>query len=58
MGIHAGLECGIFYQKIPDIDIVSFGPTIENIHTPKERLGIESTKRTWEFILKILEELK
>lgn len=58
VGIHAGLECGIFFQKIPDLDIVSFGPTIENIHTPKERLDIESTKRTWEFLLKILEDLK
>lgn len=58
VGIHAGLECGIFYQKIPDLDIVSFGPTIENIHTPKERLNIESVQRTWDFILDILKELK
>ena len=58
VGIHAGLECGIFYEKIPDLDIVSFGPTIENIHTPKEKLDIKSTKETWTFLLKILEALK
>ena len=58
VGIHAGLECGIFYEKIPDLDIVSFGPTIENIHTPKEKLDIRSTTETWEFLLKILEALK
>ena len=58
MGIHAGLECGIFYEKVPDLDIVSFGPTIENIHTPKEKLDIRSTRETWEFLLKILEALK
>ncbi|MCR5268325.1 MAG: aminoacyl-histidine dipeptidase [Lachnospiraceae bacterium] len=58
VGIHAGLECGIFYEKMPDLDIVSFGPTIENIHTPKEKLDIRSTKDTWEFLLKILEALK
>ncbi len=58
VGIHAGLECGIFYEKIPDLDIVSFGPTIENIHTPKEKLDINSTKETWEFLLKLLESLK
>lgn len=58
VGIHAGLECGIFYEKIPDLDIVSFGPTIESIHTPKEKLDIRSAQETWVFLLKILEALK
>ncbi|MBR4168781.1 MAG: aminoacyl-histidine dipeptidase [Lachnospiraceae bacterium] len=58
VGIHAGLECGIFYEKLPDLDIVSFGPTVENIHTPKEKLDIRSTQETWDFLLKVLEALK
>lgn len=57
VGIHAGLECGIFYDKVPGIDIVSFGPTIENIHTTKERLSIDSTARTWNLLLEILSNL-
>ncbi|MBE5847547.1 MAG: aminoacyl-histidine dipeptidase [Lachnospiraceae bacterium] len=52
--IHAGLECGLISQKIKDLDAVSMGPDILDIHTPKERLGISSTKRVWEFVLDIL----
>ncbi len=57
VGIHAGLECGIFYEKMPDLDIVSFGPTVENIHTPKEKLDIRSVRETWDFLLKVLAAL-
>lgn len=57
-GIHAGLECGIFSKKIKDADAVSFGPDIENIHTPKERLNIASAQRTWEFLKEILRRSK
>ncbi|MBQ9110945.1 MAG: beta-Ala-His dipeptidase [Oscillospiraceae bacterium] len=57
-GIHAGLECGIFSKKIKDADAVSFGPDIENIHTPKERLNIASVQRTWEFLKEILRRSK
>ena len=57
-GIHAGLECGTMYSKIEGIDIVSFGPEIQNIHTPKEKLSISSTKRTWEYLLAILKNCK
>jgi len=53
-GIHAGLECGFFTEKIHDSDIVSFGPDIENIHTPAERLNVASAKRTWEYLIEIL----
>lgn len=55
--IHAGLECGLFADNIPDVDIVSFGPDILDIHTPKERLNIESTRRVYEFILEVLKRL-
>ena len=57
-GIHAGLECGFFSKKILDSDIVSFGPDIENIHTPSERLNIASAERTWEYLLEILRRCK
>lgn len=57
-GIHAGLECGIIYSKIKGIDVVSFGPDIKDIHTPKEKLSISSTARTWDFLLEVLENCK
>lgn len=57
-GIHAGLECGLFASKLEGLDAVSFGPQMENIHTTNEVLSISSTKRTWELVLKILENLK
>lgn len=57
-GIHAGLECGIVYQNIPGVDIVSIGPDIDNIHTPKEKLSIQSTQRIWMYLLQVLENCK
>lgn len=56
--IHAGLECGLFSEKIKDLDCVSFGPDNYDIHTPKERLSIASTKRVWKLILAFLERSK
>lgn len=56
--IHAGLECGILSDKIPDLDAVSFGPDNFDIHTPKERLSISSTKRVWEFLVRFLESAR
>lgn len=55
--IHAGLECGIIADKLSGLDCVSFGPDIKDIHTTKERLDAASAKRTWEFILAVLEEI-
>ncbi|MCR4716336.1 MAG: aminoacyl-histidine dipeptidase [Lachnospiraceae bacterium] len=52
-GIHAGLECGIFADKA-DFDIVSLGPDILDIHTPRETLKVASTKRTYELLLEVL----
>lgn len=57
-GIHAGLECGIFSSKIENLDCISFGPQMENIHTTNEKLSISSTERTWELLLKTLEMLQ
>ena len=56
--IHAGLECGVFAGKLPGLDCVSIGPDMEAIHTPKERLNIASTKRTWELVCEILRRSK
>lgn len=56
--IHAGVECGLFAGKIAELDCVSFGPNIYDIHTPKERLEVSSVQRTWEYVLEILKRLK
>ena len=55
--IHAGLECGLFTEKIPGLDCVSIGPQMYDIHTCRERLEIGSTQRTWEFLLAVLKNL-
>jgi dipeptidase D len=54
--IHAGLECGLLLQKYPDLDMISFGPTIKGVHTPEERLEIGSVDRFWRFLLRMLEK--
>ena len=55
--IHAGLECGIFADKIKNLDCVSIGPDNFDIHTPEERLSISSTARVFEFILEVLKNI-
>ena len=55
--IHAGLECGLFADKIKDLDCISFGPNIPDIHTTNEKLDVASTQRVWEFFLKLLQSL-
>ncbi|MBE5882927.1 MAG: aminoacyl-histidine dipeptidase [Lachnospiraceae bacterium] len=54
--IHAGLECGLLGSKIEDLDCVSFGPNMSDIHTTEETLSIASTARVWEYLIKLLEE--
>ncbi|MCR4819484.1 MAG: aminoacyl-histidine dipeptidase [Fretibacterium sp.] len=56
--LHAGLECGILSGKMPDLDCISFGPDLTDIHTPRERLHIASTERTWRLTLEALKRLK
>ena len=56
--IHAGLECGVFDEKIEGLDMISLGPNMYDVHTPDERLSISSTKRTWEFLLNALKNIK
>ncbi len=55
--IHAGLECGLFLEKYPGLDMVSFGPTIRGAHSPDERLDIETTHKFWKHLVDVLENL-
>lgn len=55
--IHAGLECGILGSKIKDLDCVSIGPQMSDIHTTEETLSISSTRRVWEYLVKLLESV-
>ena len=55
--IHAGLECGLFSEKIPGLDMVSIGPEMHDVHTPDERLSIASTIRVWEFLKEVLKQM-
>ncbi len=58
LSIHAGLECGIFASKIQDLDAISIGPDILDIHTPMERLRISSVARVYEYLLMLLKDAK
>lgn len=55
--IHAGLECGLFLTKYPDLDMVSFGPDIKGAHSPDERLSIASTARFWRLLTEVLQRI-
>ena len=55
--IHAGLECGLFLEKYPHLDMVSFGPTIKGAHSPDERLDIETTGKFWKHLVDVLEKV-
>ena len=54
---HAGLECGILGQNYPDMDMISFGPTIKGAHSPDERVSISSVQKFWKFLLSILNDI-
>src|SRR6218665_827673 len=54
---HAGLECGILGTNYPDMDMISFGPTIHGAHSPDERASIKSSQKLWKFVLEILENI-
>ncbi len=56
-GVHAGLETGILSSKMPGLDIISCGPDILNVRTPKERLSVSSVERFWKFLIAVLKEL-
>ena len=54
---HAGLECGILGQNYPEMDMISFGPTILGAHSPDERASISSTQKFWKFLLEVLKNI-
>lgn len=56
-GIHAGLECGLFSERYPNLDMVSFGPTLRFVHTPEERLLIPTVQMVWDHLLDVLENV-
>ncbi len=56
--IHAGLECGFLKEKVGDIDMISLGPDLFDVHTPFEKLSISSTERTFKFVCEVLKRLK
>ena len=56
--IHAGLECGVFTELIEDLDVVSYGPNIPDIHSVKEKVSISSVQRIWDFTLEVLERIQ
>ena len=58
VAIHAGLECGLFYEKMEGLDCTSLGPDILDIHTSEECLDMASTKRVWDYLVEVLKNLK
>ena len=56
--VHAGIECGLFADAIPNLDCVSIGPEMAEVHTPNEHLSIASTARTYELLKEVLKESK
>lgn len=55
--IHAGLECGIIGERIPGMDMVSFGPTVKNPHSPDEMIHIDTVGKFWDFLLALLKNV-
>lgn len=55
--IHAGLECGLFLEKYPYLDMISFGPTIVDPHSPSERISISTTDKFWQLLLEVLRNI-
>ena len=56
--VHAGIECGLFADSIPDLDCVSIGPEMADVHTPREHLSISSSARTYQLLCEVLKQSK
>ena len=56
--IHAGLECGLFLEKYPDMDMISFGPTLRMVHSPDEKIHIGTVQKFWDLLLEVLKTVK
>lgn len=57
MAIHAGLECGLFLEKYPNLDMISFGPTLRDVHSPNERIQINTVGLWWSHLLELLKSI-
>ncbi len=55
--IHAGLECGLFLEKYPKLDMISFGPTLRGVHSPDERINIKTVEMFWKHLLEVLRRI-
>jgi dipeptidase D len=55
--VHAGLECGIIGEKYPGMDMISFGPTLEAVHSPDEKIYIDTVEKFWDFLLAVLKNV-
>lgn len=58
LAIHAGLECGLFSEKYPELDMISYGPTLRGVHAPGEKIDIKTVQQTWDLTLEFLRILK
>lgn len=58
VAIHAGVECGLFNEKLGDLDMISFGPNLYDVHTPDEHMSITSVRNCYEYLKAILKEIK
>jgi len=57
MAIHAGLECGLFLEKYPNLDMISFGPTLREVHSPSEKIRISTVGLWWEHLIDLLKSI-
>lgn len=57
LGIHAGLECGLFSEKFPGMDMISVGPTLRGVHSPDEKLLIPTVQMVWDWLLEVLKNI-
>ena len=57
IGIHAGLECGLFSERYPHLDMLSMGPTMRGVHSPDEKLHIPSVEKVYDLVLEILKTI-
>ena len=57
VAIHAGVECGLFKEKFGEIDMISFGSNLYDVHTPDEHMSISSVKNTWDYLLEVLKTI-
>ncbi len=57
LAIHAGLECGLIGDVYPEMDMISFGPTIKGAHSPDERLKIDTVEKFWNLTLEVLRKI-